>query len=286
MVCSTYAAILSQMSMKHAFTQSDAGSIRSKSRAVQFLLLLPIRISNPTSFAHVYLVSGSLKELLLPLLALTASLSLSHHQQQSRYSCYILTFFHIKLGYISSVRLVVTGAKMSFCPMVEAPPAKDKPVKVAIPHVITQFSQDGYGIKEKSIKEKKKRSNDTAKTKHYAPSEVSLVSTTLSTSSSQATPKTKRWNFEFRHRRHTSTETNVTPQSAVDAVFDTEIYELPASPNSSTKSSSGAFAIELEDTSQIALHSKRPAYPGQHLDSQNALMVCTLSVANPFISVN
>lgn len=92
MVCSTHAAILSQVSVKHAFTQSDAGSTRSRSRAFQFLLLLPVRISNPTSFAHVYLVSGSLKELLLPLLALTASLSLSHQQQRSRSSCHILTF--------------------------------------------------------------------------------------------------------------------------------------------------------------------------------------------------
>lgn len=169
---------------------------------------------------------------------------------------------------------------MSFCPMVEAPPAKDKPAKVVIPHVITQFSLDGAGVKEKGIKEKKKKSNDTARTKHYAPSEVSLVSTTLSTSS-QATPKGKRWNFEFRHKRHPSTETNVTPQSAsaVDTVFDTEIFELPASPNSSTKSSSGAFAVELEDTSQIALHSKRSAYPGQQLDFQSsAIAVCTLSL--------
>ncbi|CAG8971064.1 hypothetical protein HYALB_00005302 [Hymenoscyphus albidus] len=139
--------------------------------------------------------------------------------------------------------------------MVEAPPKEKVANRIAIPHVITQFARDG-GIKEK----KKKKSNDTAR-KQHAPSEVSLVSTSISTPS-QATPKNKRWNFELRHRRQPSAEISVTPQSAVEAIFDTEIYELPASPNSSTKSPSGAFAVELEDNSQIALHSKRSAYPG------------------------
>ncbi|KAG9232846.1 hypothetical protein BJ875DRAFT_485680 [Amylocarpus encephaloides] len=166
---------------------------------------------------------------------------------------------------------------MSFCPMLDTPKeVKEKQNglhRLTIPHVITQwkpgqFSRDGTSVKEKNKAEKK--SNESAKScKSAMKKQQAVDAVSLSNSSIQATPKSKRWDFgTIRHRRQASSETAITPRSAIDPVFEKEETTSPETPSSSANSSPWVF--ELEDTSQIALHSKRSAFPGPQLEFQSS----------------
>ncbi len=72
------------------------------------------------------------------------------------------------------------------------------------------------------------------------------------------TPGSDLWDFgSIHHIKQGCTETG-TPISAVESVFELPSNDIHESPNSSTHSS---FIAELEDTSPIAVQSKRPAPP-------------------------
>lgn len=72
------------------------------------------------------------------------------------------------------------------------------------------------------------------------------------------TPENDRWDFgSIRHIKQCSTDMR-TPISAVDSVFELPCTPAHDSPNSSTHSS---FTAELEDTSPMAVHSKRLVSP-------------------------
>jgi hypothetical protein len=144
--------------------------------------------------------------------------------------------------------------------------------RLTMPHVITQwkpgqFSRDGSSVKEKNKAEK--RANDAAKSVR-SPAKKQSGGISPSGTGIPATPKSKRWDFgTIRHKRQASSEnTMISPNSAVSPVFEMENIESAVSPNSSVDSSPWVF--ELEDTSQIALHSKRSMYPGPQLEFQSS----------------
>jgi hypothetical protein len=170
--------------------------------------------------------------------------------------------------------------KMSSCPIEEPPrPLKEKTkdkqsaiYRLTMPHVITQFkpgqfSRDGPSIKERIRAEK--RAGDAAKSSK-SPLKKQSNGISPGGASMPVTPKSKRWDFgTIRHKRQASSEVTMSsPRSAVSPVFEMEHIDSAISPNSSVDSSPWVF--ELEDTSQIALHSKRSIYPGPQLEFQSS----------------
>jgi hypothetical protein len=146
--------------------------------------------------------------------------------------------------------------------------------RLTMPHVITQwkpgqFSRDSSSTKERNRAEK--RAGDALKSGR-SPSKKQNDGISPSSTSIPATPKSKRWDFgTIRHRRQASSEvTLISPDSAISPVFETEHIESAVSPNSSVDSSPWVF--ELEDTSRIALHSKRSMYPGPQLEFQSSAL--------------
>ncbi|KAF4637796.1 hypothetical protein G7Y89_g283 [Cudoniella acicularis] len=128
-----------------------------------------------------------------------------------------------------------------------------------MPHVITQW-KPGSSVKD-GIKGKERGEKKSKLGLRRQRSDL----TSPSTASLQSTPKGKRWDFSsIRHIRQSSDGS--TPKSAIDPVF-----ELPASnQNESPTSSTPSFLAELEDTSRIAIHSKRSMFPGSQLEFQSS----------------
>ncbi|KAH6682512.1 hypothetical protein B0J14DRAFT_126895 [Halenospora varia] len=148
-----------------------------------------------------------------------------------------------------------------YCPMVaEQGPNESKIHRDAMPHVITQW-KPGPVIKEKNKGDK--RSKLTLRRQR---SEL----TSSSSASLQSDTKSKRWDFgSIRHIRHPSSDA-VSPKSAVDLTNPHPIFELSASSIRRPETATPSYVAELEDTSRIALHSKRSMFPGSQLEFQSS----------------
>ena len=158
--------------------------------------------------------------------------------------------------------------------------------RLTMPHVITQFkpgqfSRDGLSLKERMKAEK--RATDALKS-NKSPSKKHGDG---ASSAGPSTPKSKRWDFgTIRHKKQSaSSDSNISsPKSAISPVFEMEQIDSAVSPNSSVDSSPWVF--ELEDTSQIAIHSKRSMYPGPQLEFQSSAITVSHNISDRQFTTN
>lgn len=128
-----------------------------------------------------------------------------------------------------------------------------------MPHVITQW-KPGPVVKEKSKGDKKSKLTLRRQRSGLTSSSASLQSDT----------KSKRWDFgSIRHIRHPSSDA-VSPKSTVDLTNPHPVFELSAGSIRRPNTASPSYVAELEDTSRIALHSKRSMFPGSQLEFQSS----------------
>lgn len=139
----------------------------------------------------------------------------------------------------------------------------------SIPHIFTQWEPGQFsraaphGLERISSGKKTDeflRPNTSPRRKYV---KVDMVSpATPSGRSLLATPESNRWGFDTsRNLRQSPSELSI-----VDSVF-----ELPSGvPEESPASSTHSFIAELEDTSPIAIHSQRSAFPGSQLAFQSS----------------
>lgn len=149
----------------------------------------------------------------------------------------------------------------------QGPPAMAQ--RATIPHIFTQwepgqFSRPACGLERIDSGKKTddfRRPSPSTRKQYFKLDYVSPA--TPSGQSLMLTPESNRWAFEScRNLRKSPSEL-----SAVDSIFELPSGDPDESPASSTHSS---FVAELEDTSPVAIHSKRSAFPGSQLAFQSS----------------
>jgi hypothetical protein len=139
----------------------------------------------------------------------------------------------------------------------------------SIPHIFTQWEPGQFsraaphGLERISSGKRTDeflRPNTSPRRKYVKVDTVSPA--TPSGRSLLATPESNRWAFDTsRNLRQSPSELSI-----VDSIF-----ELPSGvPEDSPASSTHSFIAELEDTSPIAIYSKRSALPGSSLAFQSS----------------